>query len=183
MTVYNLCFCSLQTCHQEEPWSGMIAGLPRPEDFYHQHYRWLHCYREGLLCPELSSCPHSYPASQIPNEWSRKTDTGQGHSFTLWPQGRQLECFPTSGHYCADIFSFDLKKYLPLIFSHILNPLLKFQPHISLKPCRSLNFFFFFPNLNQIDPGSGKKFSPSCQYLPSSNPHLAARSLSGWRGF
>lgn len=77
MTVYNLCFfCSLQTCHQEEPWSGMIAELPRPEDFCHQHYLWLHCCRERLLCPELSSCPHSCPASQTPDEWSRKTDTG-----------------------------------------------------------------------------------------------------------
>lgn len=106
MTVYNLCFfCSLETCHQEEPWSGMIAGLPRPEDFYHQHDPWLHCCREGLLCPELSSCPHSYPASQTADEWSRKTDTGQGHSLTPWPHGRQPECFPTSGHYYPLIFS------------------------------------------------------------------------------
>lgn len=28
MTVYNLCFFSLQTYNQEEPLSGMIEGLP-----------------------------------------------------------------------------------------------------------------------------------------------------------
>lgn len=106
MTVYNLCFfCSLQTCHQEEPWSGMIAELPRPEDFCHQHYLWLHCCKERLLCPELSSCPHSCPASQTPDEWSRKTDTGWGHSLTPWPHGRQPDRFPASGHYCPLIFS------------------------------------------------------------------------------
>lgn len=37
MTVHNLCFFSSpQTYNQEEPWSGMVTGLPRPEDFYQQ---------------------------------------------------------------------------------------------------------------------------------------------------
>lgn len=57
-----------------KPTTKDSIGLERSQDSQDlkisttKHHLWLHCYRERLLCHELSSCPFSYPVSQILDE-------------------------------------------------------------------------------------------------------------------
>lgn len=68
MTVCNLCFYSLQTYKQGAHLSEQSRDSQNLKISTIKCHLWLHCYREGLLCLELSSCSYSYPVSQIPDE-------------------------------------------------------------------------------------------------------------------
>ena len=130
-------------------------GTPTPASFYHQTTLGLNCSRKGSPCHPVPS----YPASQAPDEQSRKADPGREQGLTPRPHDRQSECFPSSDLYCPLTFS----PLLPLLFSHILNLLLKFQPHLSSKTHWSLHVFCFLTSSLRADPGSDKKFSPGYQ--------------------
>lgn len=120
-----------------------------------------HCTAAGrapLLWAVLLS---RYPVSQVPGEWSLT----QSHSMpcSIWilpPLGPSLP---------SNTFSFDLKQHLPLIFSHILNCLLKFQPQLSSNLVEVSIFSISSRILTsslKANPGSDKKFSPHYQISP-----------------
>lgn len=93
----------------------------------------------GRTTAGRGSCPQ-LPSSHLMNGPERLTQAEGTVAF----RGHLRPFLP------SNIFSLNLKKHLPLIFSQILNLLQKFHPKLSSKPCRSLNFFCFFPNLNQF---------------------------------